>query len=95
MERSIIRVKRKGLPGSGVKNAEGVWTKFFSGGDVGPLPPAITGRTIAKCRNHDVVCAPPGGSVFLNQSLIYDSAIAHGRILQVGYPFHCRIWVAS
>lgn len=45
--------------GSGVSGSEGVWTKFMAGRDVGPLPAAIASKTIAICRNHDIVCAPP------------------------------------
>ena len=58
--------------GSGVSNAEGVWSKFWSGSDVGALPSAIVDRTISICRNHDIVCAPPAT---LNQNLVYDSAL--------------------
>jgi Cutinase len=45
--------------GTGVAKAEGIWTKF-SPADVGQIPSAVAPRTIAMCRNHDPVCAPPG-----------------------------------
>ena len=50
--------------GSGVGEAEGLWTQYFVGDDVGPLPSAVTGKTIAICRNHDIVCAPPSPGSF-------------------------------
>ena len=47
--------------GSGVSNAEGIWTKTFSGDSSlsGPLPSQVAGRTLSDCHNHDIVCAPP------------------------------------
>ena len=45
-------------PGSGIDDAEGVWTKF-TWGENGPIPSAVTGRTLSLCYNKDVVCAPP------------------------------------
>ena len=44
--------------GTGVRKAEGVWTKFAIGGDIGPLPSAVTNRTISICHNNDIVCSP-------------------------------------
>jgi len=57
--------------GSGITNAEGIWTKFIIGDDVGPLPSSITDRTIAMCRNHDPVCAPPAPQ-WLGERLIFN-----------------------
>ena len=56
--------------GSGIKGAEGIWTEFPLNSDVGPLPSSVTGRTIAICRNHDPVCAPPSPQ-FLVAGLAY------------------------
>jgi hypothetical protein len=39
-------------------NADGIWTKTAPGSTSGPLPPAVTGRTLAFCHNHDPVCSP-------------------------------------
>ncbi len=47
--------------GSGVDKADGVWTKAGLPGQ-GPLPSAVTGRSISFCANHDIVCAPGFGS---------------------------------
>ena len=55
--------------GSGVSNAEGIWTKFIAGSDVGPLPSVIAGKTISICRNHDPVCAPPSPQLLLEKGL--------------------------
>ncbi|SOD73576.1 parallel beta helix pectate lyase-like protein [Jatrophihabitans sp. GAS493] len=57
--------------GSGIAKAEGIWTKFPLDSDVGPLPPSVTGRTIAMCRNHDPVCAPPSPQFLLEGLLAY------------------------
>ena len=58
--------------GTGVSKAEGIWTKFIYGDDVGPLPASVTGRTISICRNHDPVCAPPSPE-WLVEHLIADT----------------------
>jgi hypothetical protein len=50
--------------GGGVSEADGLWSQYFVGDDVGQLPPAVTGKTIAICRNHDIVCAPPSPGSF-------------------------------
>jgi hypothetical protein len=51
------------VAGSGVRNAEGVWTKLWdSYGVAGPLPSGVTGQTVSLCRDHDIVCAPGWGS---------------------------------
>ncbi|MCB1257375.1 MAG: hypothetical protein KDB26_09735, partial [Microthrixaceae bacterium] len=53
--------------GAGVTNAVGVWWKpsWFQDSwglpDMGPLPGAVTGRTVALCHNHDPVCASSAG----------------------------------
>jgi hypothetical protein len=60
--------------GNGIQGAEGVWTKFMYGDDVGPLPSAITGRTIAMCRNHDPVCATPNPT-WLTERLIFNTSL--------------------
>jgi hypothetical protein len=58
------------VAGSGVNNADGLWTKLAAdagyGSDVGALPSAVTGRTLALCYNHDLFCAPGlyAGSLF-------------------------------
>lgn len=46
-------------------DAEGVWTKglrYILPQDVGPLPGAVTDRTIAICHDNDWVCSPGLGS---------------------------------
>ncbi len=43
-------------PGSQVASASGMWTAA-GGRGAGPLPAAITGRTISFCADHDPVCA--------------------------------------
>jgi hypothetical protein len=48
-------------PGSGIDNADGVWTKAGLP-EQGPLPSAVTSRAIAFCANHDIVCAPGFGA---------------------------------
>jgi hypothetical protein len=48
---------QEALPGSGVDKASGLWT-ISHGPDWGALPPSVTGRTIALCHNHDIVCSP-------------------------------------
>ena len=49
--------------GSGVRQAEGIWHNTFEDVDdgtlTGPLPSAITNRTVALCHDSDIVCAPP------------------------------------
>lgn len=47
--------------GTGVTNAEGIYTKIF-GRD--PIPDAYTNNTISSCHNHDPVCSPGTGSLF-------------------------------
>jgi hypothetical protein len=44
--------------GAGVVNGDGIWTKTAPGSASGPLPPSVTGRTLAFCHNHDPVCSP-------------------------------------
>ena len=46
------------LAGTGVTKADGIWTHTTLGQDNGPLPSTITGRTLAICHNHDIVCSP-------------------------------------
>ena len=49
------------VAGKGVTKAEGIWRYGRLNGshrDSGPLPAAVVDRTIAYCRNHDIVCAP-------------------------------------
>ena len=48
---------QQALPGSGIDDASGLWTNFVAA-ENGPLPAGVTGRTIAICHNHDIVCAP-------------------------------------
>jgi hypothetical protein len=53
--------------GSGVQNADGIWTKFgdligVPTGDQGPLPASVVGQTLAMCHNHDIVCSPGLGA---------------------------------
>ena len=47
--------------GTGINNAQGIWSMYMAGADDGPLPGGVTSRTISMCRNHDPVCAPPLG----------------------------------
>ncbi len=44
------------LPGSGIDKATGIWG-FMRLPEGGPLPSAVTDRTITICHNHDIVCA--------------------------------------
>jgi hypothetical protein len=51
--------------GSGVSNAEGVWTKGSGYGyaaATGPIPTYIRNATIEICHDNDIVCAPGFGS---------------------------------
>jgi Cutinase len=54
---------QEALPGSGVAGATGIWTKAKMP-DRGPIPSAITSRTISICHDNDFVCAPGAGSTF-------------------------------
>ena len=45
------------VAGSGVQAGDGLWTKTTGLPDRGPLPSAITPRTLALCHNHDFFCA--------------------------------------
>lgn len=49
-------------PGSGIDNADGLWTHANLSGSNGGLPFAVTGRTISFCHDNDIVCAPGFGS---------------------------------
>ena len=50
------------LAGAGIRNAEGVWHKLFKAYNEttyhGPLPTAITDRTVSLCHENDWVCSP-------------------------------------
>jgi hypothetical protein len=63
-------------PGSGVFMAEGVWTKTFGMDDDlgGPLPSAVTGRSISVCFDRDIVCAPGSQSLFNGVHTSYPSS---------------------
>ncbi len=56
------------LAGAGVDSADGLWTKTAPGSDSGPLPPSVTGKTLAFCHNHDPVCSPGLGFHFSNHT---------------------------
>ena len=82
------------MSGEGVTKADGIWTQTIFGEDNGPLPSAITGRTIAICRNHDPVCAPG-----INAVKSYTPAVGDVRYhVDTYYETHSDVlgvWVAD
>ena len=65
---------QEALPGSGVAGATGIWTKAKMPGR-GPIPSAITSRTISICHDNDFVCAPGAGSNFGVHTSFYTSTV--------------------
>jgi hypothetical protein len=61
-------------PGSGVAGATGIWTKAKMP-DRGPIPSAITSRTISICHDNDFVCAPGAGSNFGVHTSFYTATV--------------------
>jgi hypothetical protein len=59
--------------GSGVAGSSGLWTKAAARG-YGPLPAAVTGRTISLCAEGDIVCAPAPGANWGVHATGYGSA---------------------
>jgi hypothetical protein len=68
--------------GSAVANVPGLWTAARAR-DFGPLPPAITERTISFCADHDWVCALGFGADWSVHEGFYNSTNlgAMGRVM--------------